>query len=296
MSRLPNRGLEKCCSCVQHDSNFRNHSHIHVHTLFSSRRRLLQVTQNWTHHLHHLITPSIPRERLEPLKATLLVENLLAIGTLYCSYSSRQRLLGISGGVGRVHVCILLGLGLRGASGRRSGVALGHERGLRSRLWHGVDARHEFGVLGILVVVLQQQLAGLLVERRFGIRNDQQALDRLWGVSGRPIATVRGAPTKRMCLMPRSSFQSFLRVFTQISPVLDTLGWKILVINRPVKGVSNSTHCSTNPLEASEGNPRRASGACESGRPRMECQLCGGIKVSTTSPRNAECAPYQDQG
>lgn len=34
--------------------------------------------------------------------------------------------------------------------------------------------------------------------------------------------------------MPYDDFQSFLRVLTQISPVLETLGWNILVANQPV--------------------------------------------------------------
>jgi len=32
-------------------------------------------------------------------------------------------------------------------------------------------------------------------------------------------------------------FQSFLRVLTQISPISDTFGWKILVKNTPLGGV-----------------------------------------------------------
>ena len=38
---------------------------------------------------------------------------------------------------------------------------------------------------------------------------------------------------RRMCLMPRSGFQSFLRVLTQISPEGPTLGWNILVRKKP---------------------------------------------------------------
>lgn len=34
---------------------------------------------------------------------------------------------------------------------------------------------------------------------------------------------------RRMCLIPRSGFQSFFRVLTHISPLLATFGWKILV-------------------------------------------------------------------
>ena len=39
----------------------------------------------------------------------------------------------------------------------------------------------------------------------------------------------------RMCFSPRSDFQSFFKVFTQISPRDDTLGWKIFVRKKPVK-------------------------------------------------------------
>lgn len=35
--------------------------------------------------------------------------------------------------------------------------------------------------------------------------------------------------------MPKPSFQSLLRVLTQISPFLATLGWKILVRKKPVQ-------------------------------------------------------------
>ena len=34
--------------------------------------------------------------------------------------------------------------------------------------------------------------------------------------------------------MPYDDFQSFLSVFTQISPAVDTFGWKIFVANQPV--------------------------------------------------------------
>ncbi len=34
-------------------------------------------------------------------------------------------------------------------------------------------------------------------------------------------------------MIPRSGFQSFLSVFTQIDPVLETFGWNILVRKKP---------------------------------------------------------------
>lgn len=43
--------------------------------------------------------------------------------------------------------------------------------------------------------------------------------------------------TKRMCLMPKSGFQSFFNVLTQISPLVATLGWKILVMKKAFGGV-----------------------------------------------------------
>ena len=36
-----------------------------------------------------------------------------------------------------------------------------------------------------------------------------------------------------MCPIPYVDFQSFLSVLTQISPAVETLGWKILVANQP---------------------------------------------------------------
>lgn len=41
-----------------------------------------------------------------------------------------------------------------------------------------MHASYELRALAITVVVLQQQLAGLLVKRRLGIRVDEEALDR----------------------------------------------------------------------------------------------------------------------
>jgi len=37
--------------------------------------------------------------------------------------------------------------------------------------------------------------------------------------------------------MPYVDFQSFLSVFTQISPELETLGWNIFVANQPAECV-----------------------------------------------------------
>jgi len=41
--------------------------------------------------------------------------------------------------------------------------------------------------------------------------------------------------TNKICFTPRSGFQSFLSVLTQISPLLATFGWKILVKKNPEK-------------------------------------------------------------
>ena len=41
--------------------------------------------------------------------------------------------------------------------------------------------------------------------------------------------------------MPYSGFQSFLRVFTQISPLFDTLGWNIFVIKKPKNSYNEDT-------------------------------------------------------
>lgn len=49
-------------------------------------------------------------------------------------------------------------------------------------------------------------------------------------------STRRQRMTVRMCRSPRSGDQSRLRVLTQISPVAETLGWKILVRKYPGKG------------------------------------------------------------
>merc|ERR1712116_90724 len=40
-----------------------------------------------------------------------------------------------------------------------------------------------------------------------------------------------------ICLMPRSGFQSFFKVLTQISPCGDTFGWNILVRKKPFGGI-----------------------------------------------------------
>lgn len=39
-----------------------------------------------------------------------------------------------------------------------------------------------------------------------------------------------------MCLIPRSDFQSFFKVFTQISPFFATFGWKIFVRKKAFGG------------------------------------------------------------
>lgn len=43
--------------------------------------------------------------------------------------------------------------------------------------------------------------------------------------------------TNNMCLRPRSGFQSFFNVFTQISPFDATFGWKIFVKKNAFGGV-----------------------------------------------------------
>jgi len=110
----------------------------------------------------------------------------------------------------------------------------GRGLGAETRARHCVDAGHEACVLGIVLVPLEQELAGLLVEGRLGVWYDQEAFDGLRTMNEHLFfsAVFR---TKRMCLMPISFFQSFLSVLTQISPVLDTLGWKILVTKNPGK-------------------------------------------------------------
>ncbi len=42
-------------------------------------------------------------------------------------------------------------------------------------------------------------------------------------------------------MIPYSSFQSFFSVFTQISPVLETLGWNIFVMNFPFGGLAGNS-------------------------------------------------------
>ena len=42
--------------------------------------------------------------------------------------------------------------------------------------------------------------------------------------------------TSNICLIPNSAFQSFFNVFTQISPLLATFGWKIFVVKNPLGG------------------------------------------------------------
>jgi len=51
--------------------------------------------------------------------------------------------------------------------------------------------------------------------------------------------------TMRICLMPRSGFQSFLSELTQISPLLDTLGWNIRVRKNPLGGAAGKSLPST---------------------------------------------------
>lgn len=46
--------------------------------------------------------------------------------------------------------------------------------------------------------------------------------------------------------MPRSDFQSFFRVLTQISPLLETLGWNILVMKYAFGGEAGKSLQSAN--------------------------------------------------
>lgn len=49
-----------------------------------------------------------------------------------------------------------------------------------------------------------------------------------------------------MCLIPKSGFQSFFKVLTQISPCCETLGWKILVKKKPFGGPEGKSFPNTN--------------------------------------------------
>ena len=53
------------------------------------------------------------------------------------------------------------------------------------------------------------------------------------GAAGTRQLDVRACNT---CPMPKSLFQSFLSVFTQMSPVLEMFGWKIFVRKKPLGG------------------------------------------------------------
>lgn len=48
-----------------------------------------------------------------------------------------------------------------------------------------------------------------------------------------------------MCFSPNFGFQSFLRAFTQISPLEETFGWKILVRKYPFGGAAGKSLPST---------------------------------------------------
>lgn len=52
--------------------------------------------------------------------------------------------------------------------------------------------------------------------------------------------------TKRMCFMPKSGFQSFFSVLTQISPLVATFGWKIFVMKNAFGGVCGKSLPKTN--------------------------------------------------
>lgn len=52
--------------------------------------------------------------------------------------------------------------------------------------------------------------------------------------------------TRRMCFIPKSGFQSLFKVFTHISPLLATFGWKILVRKYALGGVWGKSLPNTN--------------------------------------------------
>lgn len=60
-----------------------------------------------------------------------------------------------------------------------------------------VDLREQAGPGGVLLIVLQEQAAGLLVEGRLGVRVDQQALDGLWAEGQAQAAGPRGLQAGR---------------------------------------------------------------------------------------------------
>ena len=56
--------------------------------------------------------------------------------------------------------------------------------------------------------------------------------------SGAAAASATGGSQPHLMMSSRcrscvSAVQSFFRTFTQISPALETLGWKILVVKKP---------------------------------------------------------------
>lgn len=60
--------------------------------------------------------------------------------------------------------------------------------------------------------------------------------------SGIAVASL----TNKICLIPKSGFQSFFNVFTQISPFVATFGWKIFVKKYAFGGVCGKSLPSTN--------------------------------------------------
>lgn len=52
--------------------------------------------------------------------------------------------------------------------------------------------------------------------------------------------------TRRICLIPKSGFQSLFKVLTHISPLLATFGWKILVRKYALGGVCGKSLPNTN--------------------------------------------------
>ena len=61
---------------------------------------------------------------------------------------------------------------------RRKRVAIARVEKRFTYGWCSVDACYQSGTRAIAVVILQQELSGLLIQGRFGVRIDQQTLDR----------------------------------------------------------------------------------------------------------------------
>lgn len=86
---------------------------------------------------------------------------------------------------------------------------------------HRVQLCQQLRMFEIFLVIFHEHFSGFFVQRAFGERHDQQAFHHL----------NRARCTYKMLYSDQAwGFQSFFRVFTQISPFSETFGWKILVI------------------------------------------------------------------